>query len=204
MAWGTVTCATACQGHRHSTQEGPRPSLSPGQGGIAGTHGEKELTAGVRCVPCAGASKCAGHKDFFFFWEPQTIWVYSSFPAAALCSPSRDVAVLDRLSFPGSGRWIYSQPIIRWLWLGRCFPALPPSHVQGVTDTPGPGLSCPGACLEKPGLTQASCLIARRTFHGREHRAGSACCQEGVEAPGGCAGSLQHPGMPSTPGRETG
>lgn len=71
----------------------------------------------------------------FFCWEPQIIWVHSSFPAAALCSPSRDVAVLDRLSFPGSGHWIYTQPIIRWLWLGRCFPALPPSHVQGVTDT---------------------------------------------------------------------
>lgn len=139
-------------------------------------------------------------KTFFFFLGTSDnlgLFLLSS-------SPSRDVAVLDRLSFPGSGRWIYSQPIIRWLWLGRCFPALPPSHVQGVTDTPGPGLSCPGACLEKPGLTQASCLIARRTFPGREHRAGSACCQEGVEAPGGCAGSLQHPGMPSTPGRETG
>lgn len=35
-----------------------------------------------------------------FCQEPQAIWVYSSFPAAALRSPSRDVPVLDRLSFP--------------------------------------------------------------------------------------------------------
>lgn len=51
----------------------------------------------------------------FFCWEPQAIWVYCSFPAAALCSPSRDVAVLDRLYFPRSGCWIYGQLIIRWL-----------------------------------------------------------------------------------------
>lgn len=87
--------------------------------------------------------------------------------------------------------------------LGRSFPALPPSHVQGVTSTFLPGF--PVLVLPWKSLAQQpSCLTVRRTFPGREHRAGSACCQEGVEASGPCAGSLQHPGVLPTPGRKTG
>lgn len=134
MAWGTVQDMCHCM-------PGPRAQHTRGSFSVTWARWHRWHSWGKgadswcqMCPVCWCQQMCRTQR-LFFCQEPQTIWVYSSFPAAALCSPSRDVAVLDRLSFPGSGRWIYSQPIIRWLWLGRCFPAVPPSHVLGVTDT---------------------------------------------------------------------
>lgn len=134
-----------------------------------------------------------------FCQEPQAIWVYSSFPAAALRSPSRDVPVLDRLSFPGSRRWIYRQPIIRWL--GRCFPPLPAISIQGVTDTllpiPWASLCC---CFPGKAWHDSSLLFnSKEDLCWEGAQSWFCCCQEGVEASGGCAGSLRHPGMLPTP-----
>lgn len=124
-------CVTACQSHRDTRGSSPF-SFTWTRWHHWHSRGKGAGSWCQMCPTCWCQQMCRTQRLLF----AKNLRQFGFIPPfqQPLCAALPEMCLsLTGSPSPGSRRWIYRQPIIRWL--GRCFPPLPPGRVQGVTDT---------------------------------------------------------------------